>query len=239
MTIYCSIMINKNIIAIIPARGGSKRLQRKNIRKFIGKPLISYSINVAQNVKTINRVIVSTDDDEIYNISKALNSSVIMRPNELAEDFSSPIDVINHVVETLSMKENYNVDIVILLQPTSPLRTSNDIRNALEIFVNSKANSVVSVYPSSHPPFWSLVIENNKIKPLLDQKYLSTPSQNLQETYFPNGAIYISTPKLIREKRTFYMENTIPYIMPSERSIDIDSKFDFNVAEFLYQKEIG
>ena len=143
-------MKNK-IIAIIPARGGSKGISRKNIKSLAGKPLIAYSIEAALKSKYINSVVVSTEDEEIAKISEKCGAEVIERPEELAKDEKPTIDVIFQVLEILRMK-NHTPDIVVLLQPTSPLRDTEDIDNAIELFLNGGCESVVSVCEVEHPP---------------------------------------------------------------------------------------
>jgi CMP-N-acetylneuraminic acid synthetase len=146
-----------NVIAIIPARGGSKGIPRKNIRLLAGKPLIAYTIEAAFTSK-MDKVIVSTEDEEIAEISKKYGAEVIERPKGLAKDETPTIDVIFHVLEILKAK-NYNPDIVVLLQPTSPLRNAEDIYNAIKLFLDSDCESVVSVCEVEHPPYWSFEIE--------------------------------------------------------------------------------
>ena len=225
----------KKILAIIPARGGSKRIPLKNIRELCGKPLIFYAINSSINSRYIDRVIVSTDDKKINEISENLGSEVIERPKELAKDNTPSTDVVFHVLEVLQ-KENYNPSLIVLIQPTSPLRNKEDIDNSIELFLKNKGESLISVSEFKHPPYWCFKIEKGLLKPLYDKHYLIMRSQDFEKFFRPNGAIFISKPKDLYKNKTFYTENTIPYIMPSERSIDIDDEFDFLIAEFLMQK---
>jgi CMP-N-acetylneuraminic acid synthetase len=223
------------ILAIIPARGGSKGLPRKNIRLLAGKPLIAYTIEVALKSKYVDKVIVSTEDEEITEVSKKYGAEVIERPNELAKDDTLTTDVIFHVLEILKVK-NYNPDIVVLLQPTSPLRKAEDIDNAIELFLSSDCESVVSVCEIEHPPYWSFKIEEVYLKPLFDKRYLRMRRQDLERTYIPNGAIYVSIPRTLYKYKGFYCNYIIPYIMPIERSVDIDNEIDFMLAELLVKK---
>ena len=225
---------NKKILAVIPARGGSKGIPRKNIRLLAGKPLIAYSIENALKSKYINKVVVSTDDDEITQISKIYGAEVIKRPEELARDESPTINTIFHVLDSLK-NENYIPDVIILLQPTSPLRSVEDIDNAIELLLNNDCEAVVGVREDVHL-YWSFKIEGSYLKPIFDKKYLRMRRQDLPKLYLPNGAIFISTPTILRKYNGFYCNKTLPYIMPLERSIDIDNENDFIFAEILIKK---
>jgi len=223
------------ILAIIPARGGSKGVPRKNIRLLNGKPLIAYTIEEAKKSKYISKVIVSTEDDEIAKISNKYGAEIIKRPQELAKDDTPTIDVVLHILEKL-INKNIKPDIVILLQPTSPLRTFQDIDNAINLFIENNCDSVVSVCEIAHSPYWSFKIENGYLKPLLGEKYLKKRRQELPKVYIPNGALFIATPEVLQKYKTFYCKKTMPYIMPIERSVDIDNELDFLLAELLMQK---
>jgi CMP-N-acetylneuraminic acid synthetase len=223
------------ILAMILARRGSIGLQRKNVKLLLGKPLIAWTIEQAKKSKYIDRIIVSTEDEEIAEISRRYGAEVIERPEELAKDETPTIDVIFHVLEILKMK-NYNPEIVVLLQPTSPLRDAEDIDNAIKMFLNSDCESVVSVCEVEHPPYWSFEIEEAYLKPLFDKRYLRMRRQDLERTYIPNGATYVSTPQTLYKYKGFYCNYIIPYIMPIERSIDIDNEIDFMLAELLVKK---
>lgn len=228
-----------NILAIIPARGGSKGIHRKNVKLLAGKPLIFYSIESALNSRYITKVIVSTEDKEIKDISMKYGSEVIDRPKELAIDNSSTINVIIHSLSYLEKNEKYIPDIVIVLQPTSPLRMAEDIDNSIKIFINKDAESVISVCELEHSPYWSLKIENDYLKPAFGQKYLENRRQELPKLYIPNGAIFISKPQTLKVFRSFQCKKTLPYIMPHDRSIDIDNQLDFILTEFLIKRLEG
>ncbi|SES96042.1 N-acylneuraminate cytidylyltransferase [Methanococcoides vulcani] len=219
-------------IAIIPARGGSKGIPRKNVRLLAEKPLIAHSIEAALNSKYVEQVLVSTEDQEIVDVSREYGADIIKRPEELAQDSSPTIDTIFHVINSLEIQNN-SVDVVALLQPTSPLRTADDIDDAIELFLKSECESLISVCEAGHPPFWHSKIEEGYLKPIFDEKYLNMRRQDLPKTYLPNGAIYLSTPKNLKKYRSFYCPKTIPYIMPIQRSIDIDTEIDFITAEIL------
>lgn len=223
------------ILAIIPARGGSKTIPRKNIKLLNGKPLIYYTIKESIKSKYLGRIIVSTEDKEISEISKKYGAEVIERPEELAKDETPTIDVIFHVLQVVKA-ENFEPGLVVLLQPTSPLRNAQDIDNAIELFLKNDCESVVSVCEVEHSPYWSFEIENRYLKPIFGGKYLNMRRQDLPKVYTPNGAIYVSTPEILRKYKSFYCSKTIPYIMPPERSVDIDNEIDFMLAELLMRK---
>jgi CMP-N-acetylneuraminic acid synthetase len=225
---------NMKILAIIPARGGSKGLPRKNIRLLNGLPLIEYSIKSAFKSKYIDKVVVSTEDTEIKDISEKLGGTVIVRPKRLAEDDSKTIDVIVHVLENL--EKGYFPQVVVILQPTSPLRTSDDIDSSIKIFLKNDCDSVVSVCEFSHSPYWALTIKNNHLTPIFGQEYLRKRRQELPISYIPNGAIFVSNPEKIREYESFYASKTLPYVMPINRSVDIDSMLDFKLAEIILEE---
>ena len=164
-----------NILAIIPARGGSKGIPRKNIKLLAGKPLIAYSIEAAIKSEFVNRVIVSTDDDEIEQISIKYGAEVIIRPKKLAEDDSPTIDGIIHALNILE-KTGYLPDIVVLLQPTSPLRTQDDVDNAIIYYLKNKDkyDSLISICEFDHSPYWSLKVDNGNLKPNFGEEYFNT-----------------------------------------------------------------
>lgn len=226
---------NKNIIAIIPARGGSKGVPRKNVKLLAGKPLIAHTIEAALKSKHIERVIVSTEDKEISEISKKYKAEVVKRPKELAADKSKTIDTVFHVLDSLK-RENYIPDAVILLQPTSPLRTTDDINKAINLFFQNKCELVISVYESGHSFYLSFKIGKKYLEPIFNRKYLNQTRQDLPRAYIPNGAIYISRPKVLLKYKSFYCRKILPYIMLATRSIDIDNETDFKLAELLLKK---
>ena len=230
---------NRKILAIIPARGGSKGLPGKNIKIFNGKPLIAWTIEAALKSKYINRVIVSTEDPKIKKISRDYKTEIVERPNHLAEDASKVYDVIEHALNFLSEKEKYYPDVIVLLQPTSPLRNTKDIDGALDIFLKNECDSVVSVYESTPPIYWAMEANEKYLKPVFDKKYFSKRRQDLAITYNPNGAAYVSNVDNFNRYKGFYSENILPFVMPIERSIDIDSEIDFILAETLMKKSDG
>ncbi len=225
---------NKTFLAIIPARGGSKRLPRKNILSLCGKPLISWSIEAGLKSKYIDKVVVSSDDTEILNISNELKVQVIKRPNELASDTSTSFDVVQHAIDNL---ESY--EYILLLQPTSPLRNENHIDKAIEILEEKNADAVISVCEMNHNPLWSNTLDDSlSMEGFIGDNLLNKRSQDLKKYYRLNGAIYLcKTDKLLKEKSFFLKKNIFAYVMNSNNSIDIDRKEDFELASlYLSQK---
>ena len=229
-------MINgKSILAIIPARGGSKGLPDKNILPLADKPLIAWTISAAKRSNHIDRCIISTDDEEIAEIGKKYGGEIpFMRPMELATDGAIGNNVIIHALETINKK----YDIVIVLQPTSPLRNESDIDAGLDYMLKNEAPACVSVCKSNKPPYWHFTIEQGgKLKSIFPQNKLLTNRQELPVTYMPNGALYIAKTEWFKKTKSFFTESTIAYIMPAERSIDIDSQLDLNYAELLLNNQ--
>jgi len=222
-------------VSVIPARGGSKGLKKKNLALLNNKPLIEYTIEAAIKSNNINKIIISSENDEILDItSKYTSKNVwnIKRPLKLAGDTISIIDVLIHLFETIDYLKNHQIDVVVL-QPTSPLRTKKDIDNAINIYKKGNCESLISVTEADHPPQWNLMIQNGNLKPFMDKKYLNLRRQELIKTYRPNGAIFIANKHTISTNRSFYTEPMMPYIMPNERSIDIDDEFDLKLAECI------
>jgi len=221
----------KSVLAVIPARGGSKGLPNKNILELVGKPLIAWSIEAASDSKYIDRLIISTDSKEIADVAIKYNCEVpFMRPPELATDDANSNDVILHALDKLE----HPYDIVILLQPTSPLRKSKDIDQALEFMQKNNVSVVVSVCSSNKPLYWHFTLgTDGNLKPLYNDKLFYTNRQELPLTYIPNGALYIAKTDYFRSKKTFYTGSTFAYLMPPERSVDIDNRIDFYTAEAI------
>lgn len=224
--------MSNNFLAIILARGGSKRLPRKNVLDLCGKPLIAYSIEAGFQSKYIDKVIVSSDDDEILNISSQFKAETIKRPDYLANDTATTFDAIKHTIENL---EKY--EYVVLLQPTSPLRNSKHIDEAIELLKEKKANAVVSVCEMDHSPLWSNTLpQDGNMNSFLRDEVLNKRSQDLEKYYRLNGAIYIcKTELLLREKSFFIKDNIFAYIMDRKSSTDIDEEIDFKMAELLFK----
>ncbi|MES9857778.1 MAG: acylneuraminate cytidylyltransferase family protein [Sedimenticola sp.] len=226
------------MLAIIPARGGSKGLPGKNVRPLGGMPLICHSIKAALAASTISRVIVSTDDDEIASISKNCGAEVpFIRPTNLAGDNSMVMDAYLHVVDKITDDTKKPVESFVALLPTAPLRLPKDIDGAVDIFKMNKADSVISVTESSVPVQWYRRITNEGIlSDYLPEFNAVVNRQELEQTYVPNGAIYVFRTEVLRATRQYYMKKTYPYIMPHERSVDIDVLLDFEWAAFCLER---
>jgi CMP-N-acetylneuraminic acid synthetase len=221
----------KKLLAVIPARGGSKRLPRKNILDLAGKPLIAWTIEAALGSKYIDRVIVSTDDKEIATISKKYGADVpFMRPSELATDEAKSVDVAIHLLEKLKkIREKY--DYIILLQPTSPLRTTQNIDDSVELLQARKSDAVISVCKVEHSPLWCNLIPDDDLSNFLDHSILNKRSQDLEQYYRLNGAIYLCNAEKLKEEKAFFLKNRCSaYKMNRESSVDIDSRMDFLYA---------
>jgi N-acylneuraminate cytidylyltransferase/CMP-N,N'-diacetyllegionaminic acid synthase len=224
------------MIAIIPARCDSKGLPGKNIRGLCGKPMIAYTIEAALESKYIKNVIISTDCKEIEDVAKKFGAkSYFLRPKELASDDSKAIDNYIYTVDRLNNDFDYSIDSFVVLQPTSPFRKASDIDNAIEIFKEKIADSVISYTKEQHPIEWhKYLTEEGKFENLFDERLLNR--QEYRPSYFPNGAIYVFNYKLIKNN-LYYGDNSYAYIMPRHRSVDIDTLEDFQYAEFLMRQE--
>ena len=228
---------NKSILAIIPARKGSKRLVGKNMLDLKEKPLIAWTIEEALKSKYIDNIIISSDDENIINFSKQYKEINVpfIRPKELSTDKANSLDLVLHALNFY--RSNYkNFDYVMLLQPTSPLRKSKDIDYSIEE-LSKDVKSVVSVCETEHSPLWSNILPDNKsMKNFLSKEIKNLRSQDLPKYYRLNGAIYISEVEYLVKERGFLGDQTKAYIMPTERSIDIDTKIDLELCKILLNK---
>ena len=224
------VRMDKKIIAIIPARGGSKGIPRKNIRLLAVKPLIAYSIEAAVKSRYIDRVIVSTEDEEIAEISRRYGAEVIKRSKEMATDIAPTEPVIVQVVKWLEENMCYKADTLVLLQPTSPLRNSKHIDEALDIFLNSDYDSLLSVCPS-HAFIWK--IGEAGAYPI-NYDFKNRPRrQDKEPEYRENGAIYITRYETFMRNQNRLGGKIGLYIMPEECSVEIDTEFDFYLCEHI------
>ena len=225
-------MINSySILAIIPARGGSKGIPGKNIHNLAGKPLLAYTIEEAQKSLYIDRLILSSEDAVIIETEKKYGCEVpFERPAELAQDDTPGIDPVIHAIETLPEKYDY----IVLLQPTSPLRIVGDIDGCIELCVSQDAPSCVSICPSEVSPFWMYQKEaNGVLRPLKAQDTTYVRRQDLPAVYSLNGAVYVAASSQIINQRTFITDGTVGYVMPRERSADIDEPIDLKICELI------
>ncbi|MFH0259624.1 cytidylyltransferase domain-containing protein [Vibrio barjaei] len=228
-------MINgKRVVALIPARGGSKRLPRKNILPLGNKPLIGWTIEAAQKSHYIDEVIISTDDQEIADVVLQFGIAVPeLRPDELSTDNATTQSVLLYTLERFGQ----GADIVILLQPTSPLRNQRHIDEALELFEKKSAFSIISVTPCEHPPEWSNALPEDDSMLNFIRSTPGKRSQDLGQSFRLNGALYVyDVEQLMKRKDMSYTESTFAYKMKNEHSIDIDNLMDFYMAEFFLEK---
>lgn len=227
------------MIAIIPARGGSKGLPGKNIKPLLGKPLIAYTIEAALQAKSISRVIVTTDSKEIAETAREYGAEVpFLRPDYLAADNSSAIDVYLHAAEYM-MQQGEDMAKFIVLLPTAPLRDANDIDEAVELLRQEQAVTLISMTEAETPVSWYYCkkqdgyVENAGF----DMMNAVRNRQDNRKYYIPNGAIYILDYQLLKNERTYYDKRTTAYLMEREKSIDIDTKFDFDLIEYLISRQ--
>jgi CMP-N,N'-diacetyllegionaminic acid synthase len=226
---------NLSVLAVVTARGGSKGLPGKNIRPLIGKPLINWTIEAALAAPSIDSIVVSTDDEKIATVARSAGARVpFMRPSALASDTASSIDVLLHAIDTLEqIGESY--DVVVLLEPTSPLRESCDIEQSLSQLIENRAGSVVSVCraESHHPAFMYRQTSDSRLTPFTNQQPSTLRRQEIEPVYFLEGTVYCSHIDVLRAQRSFYHQDTLAYEVPKWKSIEIDDIYDFVMVEAL------
>jgi CMP-N,N'-diacetyllegionaminic acid synthase len=226
------------ILALVTARGGSKRLPGKNTKLLGGKPLIAWSIDAAKGIPGISHVLVSTDDETIRDVAEKAGGYVPwLRPNELATDTATSVDVAIHA---LDWYEKYQgpVDGLLLLQPTSPFRTRDTILKGLTLFKDNQFNSVLGVSPTHAHPKWTFKVEKGLLIPYLSDHGLNTRSQDLDTAYVVNGSFYLISGSELRKNRSFFSKNTLPLVVDSQmESLDIDTESDWRFAEFCLKEQ--
>lgn len=224
-----------SLLAVIPARGGSKGLPNKNILPCAGRPLIAWTIKAALESEVMSDVVVSTDSLEIANVAREAGASVpFLRPAHLATDEASILDVLKHAWENLLNEQGQRYQYIVLLQPTSPMRGSAHIRSAVELyFARQKVTdeTLASVYPVNRKYGWMMHVpdENGYVRFCLNVDLTNPQRQKLKDYYLPNGAIFIASGESL--SRGLYRENTLPYIMAEVDSIDVDTREDLSLAE--------
>ena len=229
-------MINgKSVLAIIPARGGSKGLPRKNILSLSDKPLIVWSIEAARESKYIDKCIVSTDDDKISNIVKKFGGEIpFKRPAHLATDESTTFDVLEHGINFFK-NQSVEFDYLVLLEPTSPLRDSNDIDEAIMILHEKRniADSIVGVskVEATHPAFDVSINKAGLIRPYMGESFKVFRRQEIEELFFFEGSIYVSDIEVLLKEKGFYHDRTLPFVVPRWKSLEIDEIIDLLTAE--------
>ena len=222
-----------SLLALIPARGGSKGIPRKNIKKLCGKPLIAWSIEAAQKSKYIDQIIISTEDKEIADVARSYGAEVpFMRPHKLAQDDTPGIAPVLHALGKFPRIEQ-----ILLLQPTSPLRTADDIDGIVNKYQERQSPAAVSVYEPSKHPYWMYFCGEDEILSPFTDSPISTRRQDLPKVFALNGALYLANAKWLIQNESFISPKTLGYVMPPERSFDIDTPLDWDWVEFLMKKE--
>lgn len=224
-----------DIVALITARGGSKELPRKNILPLAGKPLIAWTIEAALGSRRLSGIFVSTDDPEIAQIAKKYGAEVpFMRPATLAQDNSDSFAVARHALHWMAEHEKTQPSYMMLLQPTSPLRTTADIDKAIQLAEAKNASAVVSVCQAKQHPYLSKrILDDGTLADFIPSDLTDSRRQALPPVYVLNGAIYLNRCESLLRDQTFLPQGTYAYIMPAERSLDIDSPWDFYLADLI------
>jgi CMP-N,N'-diacetyllegionaminic acid synthase len=223
-----------SLLVLIPARGGSKGVPRKNVRLLAGKPLIAWTIEAARQARGVDRIVVSTEDEEIAQVAREYGAETpFMRPEALAQDTTPGMDVVFHALDCLPTHDD-----ILLLQPTSPLRTVEDIEAIILQRGEQNAPAAVSVSEVGHPPEWMYRLDVNKrMRPLLNS-LPPTRRQDAVPVYALNGALYLARVSWLLEKRSFVSGQTLGYVIPPERSADIDTPLDWRWVEFLLKEKL-
>jgi N-acylneuraminate cytidylyltransferase/CMP-N,N'-diacetyllegionaminic acid synthase len=228
-----------SVAGIITARGGSKGIPKKNITPLAGKPLIAWTIESAVQSPYLTRLIVSTDDPEIAEVAKQWGAGApFLRPANLAQDDSPHVPVVIHAVEWLKLHEDIDFDYVLLLQPTSPLRSTTDIDNAVRLALDKDAESVVSVCESfSHPYLAKRVTSEGRLEDFVPRHDGYLRRQDLPPAFTLNGAIYLVRSEILFDKHTLFPERTYAYLMPQERSLDIDTPWHLYLTDLILRNK--
>ncbi|MGH7895511.1 MAG: cytidylyltransferase domain-containing protein [Candidatus Binatia bacterium] len=228
------------ILAVVPARGGSRGIPRKNIRLLCGRPLLAWTADVARAAKTLDRVVLTTDDTEIAEVGRGAGLEVpFLRPAELARDDTPGVAPVLHALDWLAAHEGYRPDAVMLLQPPSPLRRAEHIEEAVALFERTGADCVVSICQPDYHPYWMKVIRDGVLAPFMREGARYNARQELPPVYRTNGAIYLARADRVLERRTFELERTVPYVMRREDSVNIDDEFDWWIAEQRLRERVG
>lgn len=220
-------------IAIIPARGGSKRIPRKNIKDFFGKPVIAYSIEAAIDACCFDRIIVSTDDEEVADIAKNFGAEVpFIRPCDISDDYASTLDVISHAITELKLPDNTNV---CCIYATAPLISSEKLKEGLAIFSASKLDYVFSATEFSYPIQRAFKLSNNSNVEMFQPEHFNSRSQDLEKAYHDAGQFYWGSSSAFLLKTSIFSSNSKPVILPTTQVQDIDTPEDWRLAEMLFK----
>jgi len=231
-------MSDKKILAVVPARGGSKGILNKNIVDIGGNPLIKYTIDAALGSEMLTHCVVSTDSDVIADVAKSCGALVpFKRPKHLSDDKALSLPVMQHAVEFMEAEQGYQYDLVIMLQPTTPLRQTKDIDNAIKLLFDTNADSVISVVEvEGHHPLRMKRIVDGRLINYIDQGHEDMrPRQELPPVYIRNGAIYATMRDVLMDKDSFTGSDSRAYIMPNDRSVNIDTYQDLLRAKVIFK----
>lgn len=236
-------MTEPRILAVITARGGSKRVPGKNVRPIAGKPLLAWTIEAALGCRErLHAVVLSTDDEEIANAGRQFGAEVpFARPAELSGDTAGSLAVVQHATRFVEARDGVRMDWVLLLQPTSPLRTTGDIEAAIDLAVADACDSVVAVTEMPvHPVFSKKIDADGLLRPFLLEEPEGLRRQDAgPPAFIRNGAIYLTRRDVLMDQNSIYGARIRPCVMPAERSVDIDTETDFNLAELLLSKSVA
>jgi len=222
-------------VAIIPARGGSKRIPKKNIKHFFGKPMLAWSIEAAIKSRCFDQIICSTDDDEIANIAQKYGAETpFLRPKDLSGDYIGTIPVIAHAIEHLQSNGN-KIDLACCIYATAPFIQTTDLQNSLKQMQNNDLDFCFSATSFSFPIQRSIRIKSNKRCEMLDSEMFQKRSQDLEELYHDAGQFYWGTPQSWLEEKLLFSNDTMPYILPRHRVQDIDTMEDWKRAELMFK----
>ena len=222
------------ILAVVPARGGSKGVPGKNVRPFLGQPLISRTIQVARASRELDRLLVSTDDDAIAAASREAGAEVpFRRPAEFAGDASTTLEVLRHAALWVEQDSQRRLDAIVTLQPTSPFRRTEHIDAAIRLWRESGAPSVISVCRAEHSPYWMGNLEGDLFRPLLGEPHRHPQRQVLPDVFRLNGAVYVTSRKTLLEEGRILGDGTRALVMTEDESLDIDTELDFTIGELI------
>ncbi len=227
-----------NVLGLIAARGGSKGIPRKNVLPVAGKPLIAWTIDAALASRHVRRLLLTTDDSEIAQVAQAHGAQVpFLRPPELALDTSPVIDAVEHALRWVEKTDGHLPEYVLLLQPTSPLRTTQDIDAAIDLALSRQADAVLSVCEASpHPYLARRISDDGQLEDFLPMPGKPARRQDYPPAYVLNGAVYVNRVSTLLATRSFQPPGSLAYVMPVERSCDIDAPVDLLIAESLLKK---
>jgi CMP-N,N'-diacetyllegionaminic acid synthase len=232
--------VARPVIALIPARGGSKGVPRKNLAVLGGQPLVAHTVAAARQARAVDRVVVSSDDDEILALARSLGAEALPRPEAMASDTASAEAVVTHFMSTLSEADRHADPLLIYLQPTSPLRTSAHIDAAFDLLERQGGSTLVSVVELNKSPYKSFALDaQGRMKSLFDERMSNARRQDLPPAYLPNGAIYIFGCSDFVARAGFPSNGSLPYVMSGQDSIDIDTREDLARAQRILGERHG